>query len=426
MHEAALARPGVAARPRASFGLKIILIVMALSLTWDAIGDFVYLVRITLWSGVAQLYAVMNAVSIALMVLTVAGGFLYTMLSTRPISTNQAVANLGFFYLLAIGIASALVHHNHFGRPFIGQLYYWVTMFLSLNIGMGVQWSRAASVRVEKLIARASWMIVVFGAVGYLAIEGFRRIYGAELWAGYPAEQFLLPLAHYGRQRRWKMMMLTFALIVITGKRGPLAGAVVILLFVVSRGRVLLAIVPVVLLAIFVANGAVILHDVVESGWIDPESVVGRPLMKWYLMSENVDIDVTQATAGRNIEIGETMKLMESSTEWVMGRGYGWFFFWPSDPDPYHYVHLSYWNYIVTYGLVGAIPMILLIFTGGFRCWRASLHPAADPLLREIVIFMAGFLTVSLSANLLSIYVVFWILFGIGLQLASATPKERW
>jgi len=165
---------------------------------------------------------------------------------------------------------------------------------------------------------------------------------------------------------------------------------------------------------------------VVDQGWINPESVIGRPLMKWYLMSENADVDITQATAGRNIEIDETMKLMQSPTEWVIGRGYGWFFYWPYDPDPYHYVHLSYWNYIVTYGLVGAIPMIFLLFSGAFRAWRASLHPRADPLLKEIVIFIAGFLTVSLSANLLSIYVVFWVLYGIALQLASQTPERQW
>ena len=59
-----------------------------------------------------------------------------------------------------------------------------------------------------------------------------------------------------------------------------------------------------------------------------------------------------------------------------------------------------------------------------WHIWRASLR-RADPLLKEIMIFTAGFLVMAATANLLSVYVVFWILFGIGIQLSTAAPAAR-
>src|SRR5213076_2251538 len=92
---------------------------------------------------------------------------------------------------------------------------------------------------------------------------------------------------------------------------------------------------------------------------------------------------------------------------------------------PAHFVHLAYLNYFVTYGVIGAIPLFAMIALILFKGWRGSLRPGAPRLLRLSVIYVYGFLVLSLTTNLLAMYVVFWMLLGFTAQLASWRPAPE-
>jgi hypothetical protein len=169
-----------------------------------------------------------------------------------------------------------------------------------------------------------------------------------------------------------------------------------------------------------------LIENALNRGTISEESAIGRTLVKWQRTIETASTDPTIATAGRDIEVREALAHMRTPTDWLFGVGYGWYFYFPEDPAPYHFVHVSYLNYLITYGVVGAVPLCILIGIGFLVIWRASLRRGAPPLLGTISLFLCSYLVLAFTANMLSVYIVLWVLMGVGVRLASVSNSWRW
>lgn len=410
---------------RRYFGARVILIVLTLPLLWDFFGPIIYLLRIMAFPMIGALYAPVNALSLALIGFAVARGAVVILSSNRPIPKLPVTTMLFALPMLVLGLATAVARGQSFDRPVIAHFYYWTTITISFVLGVGATLTPAIIARIERLIAWFSMALIVSSYLGFFTLELFRRFSGKGFYVGYPSEHLLLPLAHYGRQRRWLMIVLTFGLIVLSGKRGPQIAAVVMLLYIIARGRILVGVIPVLVLALAVMISLPWIRTAVEEEKIDIQSAIGRPIYKWYRMMETASVDPDLASAGRTLEVRETLKLMRTPEDWIFGRGLGWRFRYPDDPVYYHFVHVSYWNYVMTYGLLGSVPFFLLIGYCWLVTWRASLRRNAPPLLGDITLFSLGYLIFVCTANMLSVYIVLWLLMGLGFQIARREAYAR-
>ena len=407
-------------RSGVTFSARIILVVLGLALTWDACGEFIHLVRVSLVQRIGLAYSALNALMLTLLVLAALRGF--AMFATRrDVKVRGAqIALLGVaVFVLGQGLFMAAWNHASVNRPFIAHLYYWLTMFLGFGVGFSVLLNGEALGRLHVLIGRFSLIIVVVSAFGIVALESFRILFGADLYVGYPAEQLLLPLAHYGSRRRWFAVAVIIALIVLSGKRGPQLAAVMMLIYLVSRGRLLPSVILLVLAGIIVPLLPHAFRVIEERGWVSDESTLGRSLHKWTMTVELASENITVASSGRNLEISEALKNIQGPFDLFAGRGFGWSFFLEDDVEPTHFVHLAYLNLVITYGIIGSLLILTGVALVFLLMWRASLTPYAPLVLKEVTLFVYGFLLLTFTVNLLSVYLVFWILLGVGAQMAT-------
>ena len=254
--------------------------------------------------------------------------------------------------------------------------------------------------------------------VGFALLEGYRQLTGASLYVGYPGEQLLLPLAHFGRRRQWLVVALTLLLIALSGKRGPMIAAAVMVVYLLSRGRIIWSILLLVGAALVVPALPRLITYLQEKEIVKQESSIGRSLGKWMMTVDLASDNLTMASSGRDIEVRAVVAQIKTPFDLLAGRGFGWSFFYPEDPEPAHMVHLAYLNYVITYGLLGSLPFFLAIAVAFIYVWRSSLLPDAPPLLKDISPFVYGFLVLSFTVNLLSVYIVFWSLFGLALRVS--------
>lgn len=148
--------------------------------------------------------------------------------------------------------------------------------------------------------------------------------------------------------------------------------------------------------------------------------VIGTVASKLSLFAEMNDwAQLSVATSGRSAElIGAGSLLAENWKNLLIGMGYGWHFVWTSVYHPDHliknnYVHVSFVNYILQYGLIVGGMLILGMVRRPLLMIRSLQLKRLPPDLWWLPLFILGKLATAQTAYSLARDVLFWLLLGM-------------
>jgi len=392
--------------------------VLSLSLTWDVASELIFFVRVTRFPNIGSLYTWIQIASLTAIGIASFAAFALVTTTAIRIDRLQIFSITLAFGLLAEGILIGLHRGHSFDLPFASQIYYWLNMTLGFCVGFGSSYREKDIEALERLVARFCVLLVIATWAGIVALEVVRITTGAAFYIGYPSEQLLLPLAHYGQRRRWLVVLLILITFALTGKRGPLVASAFMLIYFIAMGHLRRSLIPAAVIALSLSMLPSVVSTMENHGWVSEDSLAGRAVHKWKITFEYATTDATIASSGRNLEIQYAMPQLDRPLDWFLGLGYGWSFHYPDDESPYHFVHLSYLNYVMTYGVAGAGLLFSAIAAALLAIWRNALVAGSRPLLQMIPPFLGGCLLTAFTDHLLGIYLVFWIFLGLGLQLA--------
>jgi hypothetical protein len=252
----------------------------------------------------------------------------------------------------------------------------------------------------------------------YLSAFTIDWLRGGTYW-GPSTGPLLIPAAWFAVRGKWRWAVLSGALILLNGKRGPAVAVLVTWLVLwlsmwrgvswrqkrsVLRWSIAVGVLMTVGVSLAVRN-------------YNPETAplaLVATISKWQLLDPAQDnFDLNQASAGRFSEVALAYETFSSRPlNWIVGTGYGWSFL-DFNRLPLHYLHLSPLNVLIQYG----VPLFFLFFAGVTgRVWRALRRRSDGP---EDVVYLGVALTViaGLVDGLFSyMYAVNpWIWIGLGL-----------
>lgn len=386
--------------------------VLVLLLALDAGAMPFHFIRVAVYDQIGNVEKILNGL---LLVVTVIPVLLY---ARFPRGTT-----IFFAGLLAYGLTLTVLREHELGRPLIGQLYHWTIMTCGFALGYS---SRIDEAGLLRLLRRMSWIITIVSAIGYLALERFRVSTGTSLYVGYQGAQMILPITLFLLQRAWVGAGVSIWVLIGSAKRGPLVSLIVAGAFVLAFRRfrnVATAIVLVGLSAGVVGWAAITeLRTVVEAQTLDPESVVMRVATKWVRTAEAGD-DITRATSGRDVELRAAAPLVSTTSTFLFGQGFGWW--WDNFGEAQHYVHVSYMNYLVTYGVFGLLAVLGFLAIRLARLARLARSSPGGSLAWVLLLFLITNALNAATAAVLAVSLLFWVMVGVSERVVEMHEPAR-
>jgi hypothetical protein len=386
--------------------------VLILLLLMDAGAMVLHLIRVAYNDQIGHIEKIINGVALGLTLLPV--------LFTARFSREMVILS---FVLLAQGMTVGLIRDHELSRPFVGQVYHLAIMTGGFALGYA---SLIEPMRMERFFTAMAYVILAASVVGYLAIESFRLGTGASLYVGYPSVQLFLPLAVFLLRRAWIPAGASLWIVLVAGKRGPLLALLIAGTFVLALrrfGSSTRAVVAMASLAgLFGWAGFAGMRYIVDQQVFDPESVAMRVATKWD-RTVNFQDDLTIATSGRDVEIEDAAALISTPSTFIFGQGFGWW--WDNAGEKQHYVHFSYMNYVVTYGLLLALVVMVFLMVWMVRLQRHAAAHRDDRLAWFLLFYLAASLLNAATANLLAVSLLFWVLLGVSARLVAHSPSRH-
>ncbi len=381
----------------------IIQVLMGGLLMFDAGAMFIHYIRISANDQIGHIYKLTTGVAI---LVSLWACFIY--------GVRGGLANLFYAALLLQAMCASLTNNYLIDQHYLGHVYYWLIMFAGYNLGRNAGINLASC---ERLFVRCSQVVLGGSTAGFLLLESYRSDAGG-VYNGYSGDQLLFPLAVFVHKRMWLHAAATFGVLLLSSRRGPLAAALFVLVFIALAKRVrrlwvaaLGSGIPLLLVGwLFVVT----VHWVVDSDFISPDSALARVASKWELFFQFQD-NLEAATSERNVEIeGAWALLWETDSVWWTGQGFGWVV----EATGWHFVHLSYMNILVTHGLLLGTVLIGFIFFRLNAIHRVAVLDAPESRVLWILLtYMAAVLILSLTAAWLAISFLFWLALGLSSRL---------
>jgi hypothetical protein len=389
-------------------------IILVLLLLLDAAAMFLHFTRIAINDQIGQIEKVINGICLTLTLMPV---MVYARFSRRE--------SMVFLMLAGYAFILGLFRGHVLSRPFIGQLYHWTIMAGGFSLGYAAYIDR---LRLERLVRVMSYGILFSSAIGYLVLERFRISMGVSLYVGYPSSQLMLPFAQFALAGAWVSVITTLLLFLAAGKRGPLLAMLIggVFVFLLKRFRSSVSATFGVLLLVGVVGWTALagLRIIVEEQVFPAESVLMRVATKWNT-TFNFSDNLTAASSGRDVEIEAAWDLVDKPSTFTFGQGFGWS--WDNYGEQQHYVHMSYMNFLVTYGIFGAILIFGILLRRIYALQRYALLHADEPLPWLLLFFLITNLINAATAGVLAVSLFFWTALGISARLTTefydqATP----
>ncbi len=384
--------------------------ILVVLLLWDASAMAVHLVRVGFSDQIGHVEKLLNGLVLVGTALPV---LLYAHFARGM--------TLFFLALFAHGVVMGLVRDHAVARPYVGQVYHWAVMTGGFTLGYA---TRLDARRLERIFTVMSYVILGASVLGFFGLERFRLGTGASLYVGYPSSQLVLPFAVFALRRAWLPAAASLWLLLAAGKRGPLLAVFLAGVFILTMRRfkgsmAALAIVA-VLMAVTGWGLFAGMRTVVEARLLSPDSVVMRVATKWTETFEFQD-DLTKATSGRDVEVERAARLVPTPSTLFLGQGYGWSI--DIDGEHQHYVHLSYMNYVVTYGALWTVAIVGMLAVRLRRLKMVALARPDERLPWLLLFFLATNLVIAATASVLAISMLFWTLLGVATRVTEMASR---
>ena len=340
---------------------------------------------------------------------------------------------LGFCLFVVIPFASIIgVLQGGEPRFFVSHLSAAVFALLLYMVGRNANWDEG---KIETFWKISSYLIVAAFIVAIGAFWIIRAVTGTSLYLGVGTGDLIFPLAYFLAYKQYRYALLTLVLFMLSGKRGPLVAALVlVLLHMPLPGRCRLA-----TRVAFVAGTALLI--VLVSFAAEPlvkalalPSFIMEILDKWYManfFNENFNID--HAFSGRNQELVLSFAAFATQIQhWFIGMGYGWSYFFDAVIQGsattnfrVHYVHMSPANLVLLYGVPITSLFFVLVWLTLSRAYAYSASVTERPMVRVLVLFWLGSFVSSLSGYSYPTDPLFWLVLGALARLPQQHKASR-
>ena len=377
-----------------------LMLLLGALLCFEAGSMITHLIRVSVYPEIGNIGKVYNGVALAIVALPV-------LFHSRRLVPQTALFGGMFIY----GVVVGGLHGYSLDRPYWGQIYHWLIMAFGFCFGLIAQLDRE---KLETLLLRFAYIILGVSGVGLALIELFRVFGDASLWAGYAGGQLLLPLGLFVIWRRWPAALVTAVVLLASGRRGPALAVLFALLFVFALMRIRrplpAAAATTAILALTFALAVVALPRTVELAGLSEEGILGRVTNKWVVSLDITDLNAS--TSGRNLEVEAAARLSRTRAELLIGHGFGWSINYYDVSQ--HYLHISYLNYVITWGLIGSLLLsVVLLRPLRLACQVAASGESDDRLDWFFVFFLLANLLLAFTVSLLSVSFLFWVMVGV-------------
>ena len=308
-------------------------------------------------------------------------------------------------------------------RYYFSHLTAAALMIIYYLVGYSSSWriktiNQAIAVFSHAVVLLYSVMIAAFWVMYYS---------GEARYLGFSCQYLLLPLAYYLSRKKYALALLTGVLIMLSAKRGVYLGAGAILFFYAVRRVKSLVTVLLILAGAGVLSVSLLIF---ASEFIAGLPVIGTVASKLDLLLKMDDMaQLSIATSGRSTELlAALFLLLEDWKNLIFGMGYGWHFSWSSIYHPEYiiksnYVHISFVNYILQYGLIMGGMLILFIVERPLAMFKTLRQRLLPPEMWWLPLFIIGKLITAQTAYSLARDVIFWILLGVASRLVVETKQ---
>lgn len=362
-----------------------------------------------LWAGHYHKYLIPMII-----IISVIGIILLIRNYTLKFDTLSIVLSFAIIFGSFIGIVNfETLSLRYFVSHFFGAIFMLVIYLFSINQSCEINW-------LERFIKKSSlWLTYVFSLV-LLIFWGINIFFfGGNLYLGIGTGYLILPLAFFLVYSKFKSAFFIFFLILISGKRGPLLSAMVLVLaflpFCIKKNfvkSILIAGILVCLVATLV---------ILTQGFTNFESLpiyISSPLQKLSTLNPNADdYNEDLAFSGRNQElILASSHFLKSPLNFITGLGFGWSYFFNAVIEGstttdfnVHYVHIAPVNFFLTLGFPIAILILGSMFSIFIKAYYFSLVTPLPKIILVILLFWIGDFANSLSGYSFPIDPLFWI-----------------
>ncbi len=338
---------------------------------------------------------------------------------------------LWFGYLL-IGALVGFARENGNARAWLTQA--WVPFFAVLMYAAGERLALMRCPIRQWLELMGVMLLTVFGAcLAAFWIIKLTVVQG--IFLGVSTAALVPIIALYTSRRCWSRLLLAGALVVASGKRGPMLAALFTASFASvvcgSRRRGLAVALPIVTIMLFAIGAAVIglrLSGFRPEGAGPAQTIIAKVYSS---LPGGEEWSADRATSGRNMEYRIAIAALEEvplAPLWGLGLGWTLYFDEPvegSTRDPFvqHYVHISPMNLVLTDGVPWAI---LLLLHCGWVCHRALVVRDTDVEARQLRQLVAAVFVGSTVSSVSGFHygtdLIMWISLG---WLSASTRLAR-
>ena len=376
-----------------------------------------------LWSGHY------HKILIPLVTITAVFGFLLSNYGRKKVSLNA----LGFVLLYAI-FSGTLIGVFNGGNPrnfvshFFGALFMFSIYAFSYKQPINLDW-------LNQFIRKSSfWILGAFLVVITLFWVVNIGFFGGSLYLGIGTGYLVLPLAYFLVHSKYRLALLTMILILISGKRGPMLAAILVLVGYLPfflRRKLISALVVSIFLSFIIS-----LLYIQTDGLTDFDSLpvyLASPLTKVAAVNPYAeDYDADLAFSGRNQELFlASDHFFSNPVSPIMGLGFGWSYFFdaliPGSTTTdfnVHYVHLAPANFFFTLGIPVAIFIIFSMWLIFFKAYRVIFLTEFSLIAKVILLFWIGSFANSLSGYSYPIDPTFWLSLAFLSKVANIKSKS--
>jgi len=307
------------------------------------------------------------------------------------------------------------IFNNNFSfysyKSHIFTIVFWIAIYIAYKEEIIIKEN------LESFISKVSVLLVTTYGICLLLVYTYFLRQG-NFYLGFSSTPLLIPFIYYMIHKRYFLLLFTIILIFISGKRGvfiilPIIG-IVYLYFVMNIRAFLIVIVKILLFVLLV--GIFIYYSNV---YLLFESSINKfNLILDALKSDELNLhSLAIMSSGRTIEIIQGINELTKYDSWLYGLGYGFKIVVSSVDGSYfltnHYVHMSFFNFILLYGLPLSF-VFLIVFS--YKVLRKLYRLKQRTDLEQFFIMLTiGFLLVGLTNYSMSFNPMIWIvlIFGI-------------
>lgn len=380
--------------------------VFVFTLVYSVLSSLVVVIRAVGFHGIVHILKVINPLLTFVSFISI-------------ISRRKLRVPNGFAFLLLLMVVQGLSVGFISGieiRALASHLFVGVFAFIIYYDFYCSDYSEERLEKYLKTFVYYTFYINLLGITVYLA--GFYT--GFIHYLGYSCEAVLVCVAYFMVKRRHLYVLMSILIIIASAKRGVYLGLIVVIIVyylpLISKQFIVNIVIGAVLSIAILAFVMAVANFIGETD-IPVVSGIINKFNQLNVLREN--FSWAKASSGRTLELAAVWERFNSSSFYLFtGMGYGWSFEWTALSGQYslkqHYVHLSYFNILLQYGLfVFILYMYFMVrlLAQYYTCIMFSRKTRS--VYYVFFMYFCGKAVVGFTGYSMSIDLLYWVLFGI-------------